>query len=120
VQPSSPDSWHVICLCAAWCGVCRDWRPVLRDLARAHPQWHIAWIDVEDEDEAMGEVEVETFPTLLVAHGGEPRFFGPVPPSAAQLEHLVTRLQARAEPPLAEGTRALLRRLEPLLPQAAL
>lgn len=120
MQTASTDSWQVICLCAAWCGVCRDWRPMLRDLAGAHPEWHVAWVDIEDQDEAMGDVDVETFPTLLVAEGGEPRFFGPVPPSAPQLERLVQRLQARAEPTVPAGVAALLRRLQPVLGASAL
>lgn len=117
--PASP--WHVICLCAAWCGVCREWQPVLRDFARSHPHLQVAWVDVEDEDDAMGDVEVETFPTLLIAHGAQARFLGPIAPSAAQLARLVERLQAEAEPSRQPAaTDALLHRLLPLLPGAAL
>ena len=121
--PDPRDDWHVICLCAAWCGVCRDWLPVMRELAQSRPDLRLAWIDVEDEDEAMGEVEIQTFPTVLVAHGGEPRFFGPVAPSAPQLARLVNGLQAQADPPstaLSPEIRALLGRLAPLLPGAAM
>ena len=113
----------MVCLCAAWCGVCRDWLPVFRELSELYPQLHFAWIDVEDEDEAMGDVEVETFPTLLIAHGKVPRFFGPVQPSAQQVARLVQTLQAQAEPE--HGLQeprigALVERLAPLLPGAAL
>lgn len=115
------DSWHVVCLCAAWCGVCREWGTLFRSLAATHPEVHFAWIDVEDEDDAMGDVEVETFPTLLVAHGSTPLFFGPVAPQAAQVTRLLATLQARAEPPssaVSPPIQALLRRLAPLLPAA--
>lgn len=97
----------------------------MRELARKHPDWHFAWIDVEDEDDAMGDTEIVTFPTVLIAQGTEPRFFGPVPPSGPQLTQLVTRLQAqaRAQPQAASAhsdSRALMARLTPLLPAAAL
>lgn len=122
VHPTSHD-WQVICLCAAWCGVCREWEPVLRQLAREHPAVRFAWVDIEDEDHAMGEVEVETFPTVLIAQGQEPRFFGPVQPSAQQLARLLARLQAQAQPNMPSSdvrARALLHRLEPVLRRAAL
>jgi thioredoxin-like negative regulator of GroEL len=97
-EPESAASWQVVCLCAAWCGVCREWDAIFRELAATHPEARFAWVDIEDEDEAMGEVEVETFPTVLVAHAGRVLFLGPVQPSAAQLSRLVARLQAQAHP----------------------
>ena len=96
----------------------------MREFAAAHPHLLVAWIDIEDEDEAMGDIEVDTFPTLLVAEGSEPRFFGPVPPSGPQLARMVARLQARAEPaaqqPAKPEIRALWGRLRPLAARAAL
>jgi thioredoxin 1 len=70
----------VACFCAEWCGVCREVRPMFQRLAQGHPQLRFEWIDIEDEHELMGDVDVETFPTLLVVEGGEPTFFGPVLP----------------------------------------
>ena len=87
----------MICLCAAWCGVCREWTPVFDELAAAHPQVRFAWVDIEDEADAMGDVDVETFPTLLVAHGDKARFFGPVQPSAVQVGRLIDSLLAAPE-----------------------
>jgi thioredoxin 1 len=72
----------VACLCAEWCGVCREVRPLFDRLAAVHPKLRFEWIDIEDEAELMGDVDVETFPTLLIADDGEPRFFGPVLPRA--------------------------------------
>ena len=89
--------WQVICLCAAWCGVCREWTPVFDELAATHPQVRFAWVDIEDEADAMGDVDVETFPTLLVAHGDTVRFFGPVQPSAVQVKRLLDSLIAAPE-----------------------
>ena len=93
-QPNTADAWRVICLCAAWCGVCREWTPVFEQLAATHPQVQFAWVDVEDEADAMGDVDIETFPSLLVAHGARARFFGPVQPSLVQVTRLVDSLIA--------------------------
>ncbi|HSI53246.1 MAG TPA: thioredoxin family protein [Ramlibacter sp.] len=86
------ETWWVVCLCAEWCGVCREWRAIFDEAAAAHPEFHFAWVDVEDEAQAMGDTDIETFPTILVARGDSPRFFGPVQPSLAQLNRLIASL----------------------------
>lgn len=106
-------TWWVVCLCAAWCGVCRDFLPLFKDQARAHPDLRFASVDVEDEDETMGEVDIETFPTLLVARGDEVLFFAPIPPIASQFTRLLARLRAQQgpDPAVPADARALLARL---------
>ena len=112
-DPTS-EEWWVICLCAEWCGVCREWRGIFNEAAAAHPDLHFAWIDIEDEAEAMGDVDVETFPTLLIARGKAPRFFGPVQPSLAQLSRLLSSLAEAGEPQRKDAqVAALLARLAP-------
>jgi hypothetical protein len=112
-ESADSPAWRVICLCAGWCGVCRDWQPQFEQQARAHPQLHFAWVDIEDEAQAMGEVDVETFPTLLIARGDEARFLGPVPPSGPQLARLLASLQEATGPAtgVPAGAQELLRRL---------
>ncbi|NPC58123.1 thioredoxin family protein [Caenimonas soli] len=93
---SSADAashWWVICLCAEWCGVCREWREAFTQAAAAHPELRFAWVDVEDEADAMGDVDIETFPTVLIAREGEPLFYGPVLPSGSQFTRLIASLQ---------------------------
>ena len=111
---AASHEWWVICLCAEWCGVCREWRGIFNEAAAAHPGLHFAWIDIEDEAQAMGDVDVETFPTLLVARGASPRFFGPVQPSGAQLSRLLSSLE-QGPAPLQQPAEAaeLLARLAP-------
>jgi thioredoxin 1 len=87
----------VICLCAEWCNVCRDWRDAFNEAARAHPQVRFAWVDVEDEADAMGDVDIETFPTVLIARDNQPLFLGPVLPSGAQLARLISSLAPAGE-----------------------
>ena len=106
------DGWQVICLCAQWCSACRDWRDAFESAAARHPELHFAWIDIEDEADTVGEVDIETFPTMLIAQGTQVRFFGPVLPSVDQLSRLLNSL--RAQPGAAtpeDEAGALLRRL---------
>ena len=107
-------TWWVACLCAAWCGVCREWQPLFLEQARAHPHMRFAWVDVEDEDDAMGDVDIETFPTLLVARGAEVLYLAPIPPSTKQFARLLAALQAQPEPApgLREDAAALAQRLK--------
>ena len=56
----------VACLCAAWCGTCRAFEPGFRQAALAHPGLAFRWLDVEDEADALGDLDIETFPTLVI------------------------------------------------------
>ena len=91
-------TWWVVCLCAAWCGVCREWLPQFTAQARAHADMRFAWVDVEDEDETMGDVDIETFPTLLVGRGEQVLYLAPIPPLGTQFTRLIARLQAQPKP----------------------
>ena len=89
-----PGGWWAVCLCAGWCGTCRDYRPLFDALARQHPQVRFEWVDIEDESDLAGDLDVETFPTLLIADGQRARFLGPLLPQAPVLARLLTSLQA--------------------------
>jgi thioredoxin 1 len=80
----------VACLCARWCGTCRDYVPVLDALARLHgAALHCVWVDIEDHADALGDIDVEDFPTLLLARGDSVLFFGPITPQPVTLGRLV-------------------------------
>jgi len=115
--PSEPAGWQVICLCAQWCGVCRQWNAVFDALKERFAQVAFEWVDVEDQAGAMGDVEIETFPTLLVAQGDAVLFFGPVQPSSVQVARLLDRLVAGTaiHPVAGAQARALLVRLRTVL-----
>ncbi len=83
----------VVCLCAAWCRVCDEYRDrfdqVQKNVRTNHPQTQFLWIDVEDEADLLHPLDVENFPTVLIAAGDAPRFFGTITPQAQTLERLV-------------------------------
>jgi thiol-disulfide isomerase/thioredoxin len=87
--PSRTGEWLVACLCADWCGVCRDYRQGFDALAHEFPGARFDWIDIEDDAEAAGDHEVEDFPTLLVKRGGVVVFFGALQPHHSHLRRLL-------------------------------
>jgi thiol-disulfide isomerase/thioredoxin len=82
--------WRMICLCAAWCDVCKQYRPGFERLAEAHPEVQFLWIDIEDQADLIGDLDVENFPTLLIQHDETVVFYGPVLPDP----HIAQRLLA--------------------------
>jgi thiol-disulfide isomerase/thioredoxin len=87
VSPARP---LVACLCAAWCVACREYKPTFDALTqRFAGVADFAWIDVEDESDAIGDPEIENFPTLLITAGEAALFFGPVTPQPQTAERLV-------------------------------
>ena len=77
------------CLCADWCGSCRDYRSRFEQVRAAFPAARFVWVDIEDQADLVDPVEVESFPSILVAVDGQPRFFGTVLPHLETLERLV-------------------------------
>ena len=85
----------VLCLCAAWCDTCRQWQATFEAAARARPDLAFRWIDIEDEADALGDVDVQDFPTLLIGTASATLFYGPVLPQAGQIERLLRAAQAK-------------------------
>jgi len=89
------ESLLVACLCADWCNVCQDYRSrfeqVMQSLKAVHPQIDFVWVDIEDEDALLHPLDVDNFPTVLIAHGDAPLFFGAIAPMASTLERLVRK-----------------------------
>jgi thioredoxin 1 len=89
----------VACLCADWCGACREYKPLFDSLARKFPNVRFLWVDVEDEADLIDPIEVEDFPTILIAKDQSPLFFGTVLPHIETLERLIQdRMMAGQHP----------------------
>lgn len=91
----SDDAWVVVCLCAAWCDVCREYQPGFEQLAARHPDKHFIWIDIEDQADVVGELDVENFPTLLIQRADTVAFFGTVQPDPQQANRLLLAQTAK-------------------------
>ena len=91
--PLADDRQWVVCLCAEWCGACREYRPLFEQVARAHPRFRFAWVDIEDHADIADDFDVETFPTLLIASAEGTRFLGPLLPHVETLARLLGALQ---------------------------
>jgi len=105
---SAPDTttpW-VVCLCAEWCGACREYQSVFEQVARAHPGLRFAWVDVEDHADLADDFDVETFPTLLIASTSGTHFLGPLLPHAETLARMLAAMPAAK--PVEPEIRALL------------
>ena len=96
----TPDSAVLVaCLCAEWCGVCRDYRSAFEQVKRRFPQARFLWVDVEDQADLIDPIDVENFPTLLIAVGNQARFFGTMTPQADNLERMIRDRTENADRP---------------------
>ncbi len=107
----------VVGLCAAWCNTCGDFEHAFDAMASSRPDAAFAWIDIEDDADLVGDVDVENFPTIAVFRDGRLVHFGTSLPQPAVVARLLESLDAAsrtvaADPGIAElPTR--LARLEP-------
>lgn len=62
---------------------------MFKALQQAQPHHRYRWIDIEDEADLVGDVDVETFPTLMLAREGRVLFAGPVLPRLGDVQRLL-------------------------------
>lgn len=118
-----PTPLLVACLCAGWCTACEAYKPVLAALAAAHPALRFAWIDIEDDADALGDdaLDVENFPTLMLLRGAQPVFYGTLLPHATTLQRLLEAVASGTAAPggaaqVSAGMAAAVARLAPQRP----
>jgi thioredoxin 1 len=87
---------EVSCLCAAWCDTCNEYRPGFFALAARFPDTNFRWIDIEDQADEVGDLEVENFPTIRVTRDDTVLFHGTLLPMHAHLQRLLTELLSRS------------------------
>ena len=97
----SGERWVVACLCAAWCGTCGSYRAAFETLAARHPDKDFIWIDIEDQADVVGDLDVDNFPTLLIQRGDTIAFFGTMLPDPALADRLVKAQAATSNDELA-------------------
>ncbi len=97
-----PPAVHLACLCAAWCRLCDDYAPVLHNIADALAREGVPlrchWIDIEDESDLVGDLDVETFPTIVVVDDHRVRFAGPLTPQPDTLWRVLRATVVNAAP----------------------
>ncbi|WP_395701901.1 thioredoxin family protein [Aquabacterium sp.] len=95
------DDLLVACLCAGWCTTCTAYRGTLAEVAAAHPALRFAWIDIEDDSDALGDsaLDIENFPTVMLLRAGRVLFHGTLLPHAATLLRLLEALRNDALAP---------------------
>lgn len=98
----------VACLCAQWCGTCTEYQPLFAQLQADFPGARFVWVDIEDEADLVDPIEVENFPTILIAQGEQPRFFGTVMPHLETLRRLIQSSGAVDAPAVRESEVAAL------------
>ncbi len=105
---SRPEIPLVACLCAQWCGTCRDYEVAFGQLADAHPEMCFVWIDIETHADQLDDFDVENFPTILIEDAHTRRFFGTVLPHARIVERMLADLGALRDSSNTPRLRALL------------
>ena len=88
-QAEAGSEFLVVCLCAEWCGTCRDYRTGFDDLAAHFPDIRFRWLDIEERADDLGDLDVENFPTLYIRRGESVLFFGTLLPHLATLRRLI-------------------------------
>lgn len=96
-------SWHesaapaVVALCAAWCDTCNEFRATLERLAQARPNMLFVWLDIEDDSDICGDIEVENFPTLAIYRGERLLHYGVSLPLEGTVSRLIDEIAARTD-----------------------
>lgn len=62
---------RVVCLCAAWCRTCEGYQDTFAEVAADFSDVPFYWIDVEDRYDLIGDLDIETFPTIAIFAGDE-------------------------------------------------
>jgi len=87
----------VAALCVSWCSTCTEFRAAFDALAAQRPAVRFVWLDVEDDAELCGDVEVANFPTILAFRGERILHYGITVPLIGVVARLIDELALRRE-----------------------
>jgi thioredoxin len=91
----------VVLFCAAWCDTCTEFRASFERLAAARPDVMFIWLDIEDDSDICGDVDIENFPTLAVFHGDRLLHFGVSLPQEGNMARLIAQYARHGAPAVA-------------------
>ena len=91
------DRTTVVALCAAWCDTCAEFRAAFERIAAARADALFLWLDIEDDAEICGDIDVDNFPTLAIYRGGALLHYGVSLPQEGTVARLVDEVAARGE-----------------------
>ena len=83
------ESWVVAFFCAEWCRSCREFRPVLDNMISSYPEAAFFWVDIEDNSDMLGELDINKFPTLLIQRGETVAFYSCIHPDTKLIERIL-------------------------------
>jgi thioredoxin reductase (NADPH) len=90
-----------VLFCAAWCDTCTEFRASFERLAAARPDVMFVWLDIEDDSDICGDVDVENFPTLAIFHGDRLLHFGVSLPQEGNMARLIAQYARHGAPAVA-------------------
>ena len=71
-------------------------------MKQSFPDVRFLWVDVEDDADQVEPLDIENFPSLILARGSTPLFFGTVMPHAQTLMRLIQNAVDGSLPPLTD------------------
>ena len=86
------NAFLVVGLCAAWCNTCTEFRDGFDELASARSDATFVWLDIEDDADLAGDIDVENFPTIAIFKDGGLLHFGTSLPQQAIVARLLSSL----------------------------
>ena len=89
--------WVIACLCAGWCDVCKQYRAGFDALAAQFPEHQFVWIDIEDQADLVGDLDVENFPTVLIQKQDIVTFYGTMLPEPRLIARLLEAQRDRSD-----------------------
>lgn len=85
----------VVALCAAWCDTCNVFRAAFERIADMRPGMVFLWLDIEDDSDLCGDIDVENFPTLAIYRGDILVHHGVSPPQESTVARLIDEMADR-------------------------
>lgn len=87
----------IVALCAAWCDTCGEFRVTFERIAQSRPQMLFPWLDIEDDAEICGDIDIENFPTLAIYRGERLLHYGVSLPQEGTVARLIDEIAERGE-----------------------